>query len=342
MENKPFKILSIDGGGIRGVFPAMILTLLENELKNSGRPDWKIRDHFNLICGTSTGGILGIALSLGIPAEEIYKMYLENAGTIFGKKKSVLMSFMRSAHDRKPLESIIRRTFQDYFDGKDPRIDDGQTPLCIPVYDLLNGAGSVIKTRHHEKYTRDYHIPAYQAALATSAAPTYFDPYSAKYGLIDSKVNRSLTNRVDGGVIANNPALIGIYEAIEAFDQPLSSIRLLSLGTGTRKYSDANENKGWGYYYWIAKRGRKGQIIDLFMQGQSQMVENQISLMQNGIDRERAENPSFIYQRINTSLGDDLKVELDETDKKKLEKLAERAAFQFNNHASILKTTFCK
>lgn len=84
---EPFKILSIDGGGIRGVFPAMLLANYEVELKAKGVENWQVYQNFDLICGTSTGGIMAIALSLGIPAKEIYEMYLNNAGLIFGDKK---------------------------------------------------------------------------------------------------------------------------------------------------------------------------------------------------------------------------------------------------------------
>lgn len=94
MKNTKFKILSIDGGGIKGVFPALFLTLLEDELKNRSDGKTKIYQHFDLITGTSTGGIIAIALALGIPAKEIYQLYLDNAKKIFGSK--YLFSLVKS------------------------------------------------------------------------------------------------------------------------------------------------------------------------------------------------------------------------------------------------------
>ncbi len=99
-----FKILSIDGGGIRGVFPAMLLANYEAELKAKGVEKWQVYQNFDLICGTSTGGIMAIALALGIPAKEIYELYLNNADTIFGNKKGFLRRFKFAAHKRDALE----------------------------------------------------------------------------------------------------------------------------------------------------------------------------------------------------------------------------------------------
>lgn len=340
VETKPFKILSIDGGGIRGVFPAMFLTQLEAELKKRGYENWQVHQHFDLICGTSTGGILAIALALGIPAQNLYSLYLDKAQDIFGNKRGFFGRLRYSAHNRDVLEELIRKEYSKAFDGEDPRLQDCKTNICVPTYDLLNGTPSVLKTPHHEKFTRDYHIPAYKAALATSAAPTYLDPYSSEFTDLGG-VNRPFSNKVDGGAVANNPALLGIVEAQQAFGQELSNLRVLSLGTGNQKFTDGGNHQKWGLKYWMLKKGKKGLIIDLFMQGQSQLVENLISLMQNGIDRERESNPSFVYQRITTELNDNLKIEMDETNKDKLKKLAEKATFEFHNHANKIIENYC-
>ncbi len=339
-EEKPFKILSIDGGGIRGVFPAMFLSKFEANLRNKGYNNWQVYHHFDLICGTSTGGILAIALALGIPAQELYNLYLEKAKEIFGKKKKLFFGqFKYSSHDRKALENLIRNKFKEVNGGNDLILKDCKTNICIPIYDLLQGTPSVLKKDHHPKFTRDYHIPAYHAALATSAAPTYFDPYCTEYvDLHGGKV--PFNNKVDGGVVANNPTLIGIIEAQEAFYQDLSNLRVLSLGTGYQKFTDAGNHKKWGIHYWMLKN-KKRRIIDLFMQGQSQLVENLISLMQNGIDRERETNPKFIYNRITTELNDTLKVEMDETSEDKLKRLAEKACLEFHNNATKIFDLYC-
>lgn len=339
MTQKPFKILSIDGGGIRGVFPAMFLACLEDELKSRNAENHQVYQNFDLICGTSTGGIIAIALALGIPAREIYDLYLNHAKDIFGNKKGFLSRFKLSAHTRTNLDELIREKFKNPVDNTDYRLKDCKTNICIPVYDLMEGHPSICKNKYHPRFTRDYHIPAYQVALGTSAAPTYFDPYSACYSDLHG-TPKTFSNKVDGGVFANNPALLGIVEAQEAFKQDLSNLKILSLGTGHQVFTDGEKRTKWGIFYWMLKDGKK-RIIDLFMQGQSQLAENLISLMQNGIDKEKAKNPSFIYDRITTELDTTLNIEMDETNTEKLKRLAEKANFQFHDNANKIIETYC-
>lgn len=333
-ERKSFNILSIDGGGIRGIFPAMLLANLEAELRLRGIEHDRIFQHFDLITGTSTGGIIAIALALGIPAKEIYDLYIENAKTIFGKKRGFWKSLLYSRHDSSVLETLIRDKFNEANGGIEPLLGDCKKPVCIPIYDLMQGKPSVLKSNYHPRFVRDYHIPAYQAALATSSAPTYFDPYSSKY--VDLKgLDQSFSNKVDGGVFANNPTLLAIIEAQKAFNKDLGDLRVLSIGTGHQKFTDSCSRKNWGLLYWV--RGRK-RIIELFMQGQSQQVQNLISLLQNGIDKQEKEN--FIYKRIDTELDETCFVELDETNPRKLEKLAEKAQHEFQNNANSIIELF--
>jgi uncharacterized protein len=338
MENKPFKILSIDGGGIRGVFPAMFLTDLEAKLKADGKPNWQIYQNFDLICGTSTGGIIAIALALGIPAKEILELYLGKAKEIFGNKRNSISQLFYSSHKRVVLESLIKEIFQKANNGEDPILKDCKTNICIPVFDLLEGKPSVLKKDHHPRFTRDFHIPAYKAALATAAAPVYFDPYSSEY--IDLQGNtKQFKNKVDGGVFANNPTLLGIIEAQVALYQKIENLRVLSLGTGYQKFSDGSHRNRWGITYWInAKRKR---IIELFMQAQSQQVEHLVQLLQNGIDKEKKDNPNFLYHRINVELDDSLNFEMDETDSEKLKALAQKASYQFHENATRIIETYC-
>ena len=142
---------------------------------------------------------------------------------------------------------------------------------------------------------------------------------------------------MDGGVFANNPTLLGIIEAQESFGKSLNDLKVLSLGTGSQLFSDGKNRKNWGIKYWINLSKRR--IMDLFLQGQSQLSENLISLMQNGIDKERKETPTFIYHRITTLLDDNLKIEMDETDREKLKRLSEKASYQFHDNASLIKQT---
>ncbi len=340
MKSKKFKILSIDGGGIKGVFPALFLTLLEDELKNRSDSKTKIYQHFDLITGTSTGGIIAIALALGIPAKEIFQLYLDNANKIFGNKRRFFFGqILNSAHEREFLENLVRDKFKDANEGVEPKLGDCKTDVCIPIYDLIQGDPSVLKTKYHPAFERDYHIPAYQAAMATSAAPTYFDPYTSEY--IDlNGTKKDFVNKVDGGIMANNPTLVAFLEALKAFKVEMSQLEILSLGTGYKKFTDGNTRKKWGLHYWMAKNNRK-RLIDLFMQSQSQLVANYISLLYQGIDKCEKDNPNFVYDRIDVLLNEDNNIEMDECDRTKIKNFAELASIEFqHNRTGILKNHF--
>jgi len=337
LEKKKFNILSIDGGGIRGVFPAMFLANLEAELKGKGLIKTHIYEHFQLITGASTGGIIAIALALGMPALEMYHLYLDNAQKIFGKKRGKLFTYWHSAHERTFLEDLIRGEFKKLGNGKDPILKDCKTAICVPIYDLVAGKPSVLKSNYHPAFVRDYHIPAYQAALATSAAPTYYDPFSSRYTDLKG-IEQPFTNKVDGGVFANNPSLMAIIEAQKAFNVELGDLQVLSLGTGHQKFTDSCDRSNWGLKYWIVNRRKR--IIELFMQGQSQQVQNLISLLHKGIDGR--ENENFLYKRVDTELDETCHIEMDETDHGKLEKLAEKATTAFQYHAGEIIGIFCK
>lgn len=360
MSNQKFKILSIDGGGIRGIFPAMFLVEYEAKLKADGNTNWQVYQNFDFICGTSTGGIMAIALSLGIPAKDIYELYYNNADSIFGNKKGLLRSFFKASHKRNALEKLIRDKFKETNNGDDPRLINCKIPTCVSIYDLQEGCPSMLKSKYHNKFVRDYHIPAYQAALATSAAPTYFSPYSGDYVDLNG-LPKTFHSKVDGGVFCNNPTLTAIVEVQKAFNKNLSDLSVLSIGTGHQKFCDTgilnkngllsnalkktriiskeNKRNNWGIIYWMLSGGKK-RLIELFMQGQSQQVQNIISLLQNGIDKQ--EQPNFIYHRIDTELDETCKIEMDETEKFKLNKLAEKATREFQKNASVILHNYCK
>lgn len=322
--------MTIDGGGIRGIFPAKFLAGFEERLTELSYPKTRIYEHFDFISGTSTGGIIAIALALGIPAREIHDLYMEHAPAIFESKEPWYKRLTYSKYRSTTLEEKVRQTFRNHFNGADPRLKEVKVPVSVPIFDLLQGKPSVLKSKYHRRFNRDYHIPAYQAALATSAAPTFFDPYSNTYQKINSNGQESFANKVDGGVFANNPTLLTLIEVQKAFGVKLNQMRILSIGTGARKYSDANTRTKWGYSYWFGFRRRR--IIDLFMQSQAQHTSNLLSLLQKGIDRSEKDN--FKYMRIDTTFDSDFDVDLDEADPNKLKSLSEKGAAEFQVHGN--------
>ena len=174
MSGKKFRVLSLDGGGIRGIFPAVILSEIEKELKSKEFENWQIYQNVDLIFGTSTGGILALALSIGIPAEEIKNLYFKNAEEIFGNKKGFLKCINHSSHDRASLKNLLEDVFKKYHHSATPKLKDCKVPVGVSIYDLSIGKPSVLKSLYHHRFTRDPNLPLLDASLSTSSAPTYF------------------------------------------------------------------------------------------------------------------------------------------------------------------------
>lgn len=331
--NEKFKVLSIDGGGIRGIFPAVILAEIERELKEFGYEKWQIYQNVNLIFGTSTGGILALALSLGIPASKIKDLYFENAAEIFGNGKGFIRSLFGSTHRRNSLEKLITDIFQESHNGEIPLLKDCKVPVGVSVYDLFKGRPSVLKSMYHSRFKRDPNLPLFKAALSTSSAPTYFDPYSSDNYLDLDGNSVAFKYKVDGGVWANNPSLIALIEAQKAFKRNLEDINLISIGTGQSVFLEESRTKNFGIFYWILNK--KKRIIELFMQGQSQQAENLISLLKNGIDKEESDN--FGYIRLNTTFErEEESIKMDEVNKDRLKILEDRALQVYKDHKSTI------
>lgn len=212
-ESRPpvFRVLALDGGGMRGIFTASFLATLEDL---SSR---RIADFFDLIVGTSTGGITGLALALGIPAKRVLNLYLEEGRQIFRRPRRLGM-LLRPKYDNRPLARALQKAFGRQI------VNDALTPVCVTSYELTTSYPRIWKDDHAEDLPRDGDEPAWKVALATSAAPIYFPGAEVTAG----------DSHVDGGLFANNPTLIGLTEAVRYFRQPLERIRILSVGAGER------------------------------------------------------------------------------------------------------------
>ena len=188
-----FQILSLDGGGIRGIFSAALLAALEEDLGTS------LTDHFDLIAGTSTGGIIALGLGLGLTPREIVEFYWSWGRKIFanqGNWRSVLHWFHRK-YSSGPLEIALKHCFKDNLLGASKK------RLVIPSYNIGEDDVYIFRTAHHERLRRDFKVPVWKVALATSAAPTFFPTFRG----IDS------LRLIDCGVWANNPTMVAIVEA---------------------------------------------------------------------------------------------------------------------------------
>jgi len=216
---RKFKILTIDGGGIKGLYSASVLAELE---KCYGV---KLSDHFDLVCGTSTGGLLALGISLGIPMKDIVTFYEEKGPNIFSErgKKSCLskcwfklkQAILSSKYSQEPLRNALAEVFGD------KKIGDSKNLLCIPSYDINVGRARVFK-KDYDNLRTDDNLYYVDVALATTAAPTYF-PITEIDGV----------QYVDGGIWANNPILVGLYEYLYKFsdDDRFDGVEILSISS---------------------------------------------------------------------------------------------------------------
>jgi patatin-like phospholipase/acyl hydrolase len=219
MDKKIFRILSLDGGGIRGLYSAKVLAEIEKRYGSSC-------EIFNLICGTSTGGIIALGLGLGKSADEIVEYYIKYGNQIFpGKNKiqKIKYTLRQLVMSPKYSNRILKDSLSDFFG--DARMKDSKCKLCIPAVNLTDAQGIMLKIPHSPELIRDGNLKMVDVAMATSAAPTYF-PSAGLDGVS--------SNCIDGGLWANNPSFIGAIEAISYFvgeNKEFSKFSILSIGT---------------------------------------------------------------------------------------------------------------
>ena len=237
------RILTIDGGGIKGVFPAAFLAEIEDRL---GEP---IYNYFDLIAGTSTGGIIAIGLGLGLTAGELLQLYKEFGASIFKSSRipGHLRRLLRAKYSLEPMREIVGKAFSDR------RLGHSRKRLLVPALNLAAERVYIYKTAHHPDYVRDFRIRAVEVALATVAAPTYFPIHMHDDGAY-----------VDGSLWARNPLALAIVEAIGVLDWSRRDVRVLSLGcTSSHLNSAWSKRVSLGTSYWGA------HIADVFMKAQS-------------------------------------------------------------------------
>jgi len=237
------RILTIDGGGIKGVFPAAFLATLEREL---GGP---VADYFDLIAGTSTGGIIAIGLGLGLSAEHLLDLYKAHGAEIFPKKRLLTWKrLVRAKYTYAPLRRALAETFGER------RLGESRRRLLIPSLNLAAERVHIYKTSHHPKLVHDYKLPVVEVALATVAAPTYFPIHMSPDGL----------PYIDGSLWARNPLALAVTEAIGVLDWARDDISVLSLGCTSEHLNVSWQKRiSLGASYWGARIG------DVFMKAQS-------------------------------------------------------------------------
>ncbi len=237
------RILTIDGGGIRGVFAAAFLAEVEETV---GEP---LVDYFDLIAGTSTGGIIALGLGLGLSARDILGFYEQRGPEIFsGGRWKGLRRLTSAKYDPQPLLIALQDVFAER------RLGESKTRLLIPSLNLETGEVHIFKTAHVDRFVRDYRERAVDVAKATSAAPTYFPTHRLESGV----------PLIDGGLWANNPMGTAAVEAIGTLGWERGNVRLLGIGC-TESPATLNDRSrhGHGINYWAVR------LTETFMAGQS-------------------------------------------------------------------------
>lgn len=235
-----FQILSLSGGGYLGLYTVAVLAELEEQF---GSP---IAAHFDLLAGTSVGGIIALGLAAEYPASEIKAAFEKNGSRIFSDrpapttKAGEWRDFLRSLRAPKNDGGALRETIEAVV-GDETLIGDLRHPVIIPAVNLTKGKPQLFKTPHHRTFLRDHRLRLVDVGLATSAAPTYFPV---------AEIGDELF--ADGGLFANSPDLLALHEAEHFFEVATNEVRMLSIGTTTTQFSFSHVGGrqlgvfGWG------------------------------------------------------------------------------------------------
>lgn len=238
-EKKKFKILCIDGGGIKGLYSASVLEVLEKQFET------RLSDQFDLVCGTSTGGIIALGVSAKIPMKEIVQFYKDYGPKIFKSRwkhfgrlgNSILgirQVLFRAKYSQKPLREALTSVFGSR------KISESNNLLCIPAYNITEGEPRIFKY-DYDSLCMDNDKTYTEVALATSAAPTYL-PIQDING----------TRYVDGGLYANNPILVGLSEYIFKWSKKDSfdGVDILSISSCEKSYGWSPKSKRLSFFKW--------------------------------------------------------------------------------------------
>ena len=302
-----FKILCIDGGGMRGVIPAKVLALVEEALEHQGRHK-RLCDCFDLICGTSTGSIIATGLALGMSARNILRLYRACARDIFPPlspvKKLLRLVSKKPLYERQALSTALRTAFDQAAQATPATLGHAHTRLCIPTYDLTLARTRLLRNYASGEAQADRYIAAADAALASSAAPGYFNSYSIEFDVPAGQTveKRRYAKLIDNGAAANTPLLTAYFEAVETLGVPPQELAICSLGTGDFTFDNAPDEVFARYwFYYKPHRGAKAQQMafgNLLLTSQSTTADTLMHHLQGS-----GSHPRFVYQRLQYDFG---------------------------------------
>jgi patatin-like phospholipase/acyl hydrolase len=270
---KPMRVLSIDGGGIRGLIPASILLEVESMIRLREGPDARLADYFDLVAGTSTGGLIAgmIALPEGSPvrsAQDIVDFYVNRGSVMF--QTSVRDKLRRGGGlaDERYSSDGFNQILDEILDwgqesGSEMMLSELTMPTVIPTYNASSGQPYYFKS--HRAKTDGLDFSVRHVALATAAAPTYFEAVDVRSS------EGGLGSCVDGGVFANSPAMCAYAEAAGHFGYGAKDMAILSLGTGRSLTTYTHDQmRDWGMASWVKP------MLDMMLAGSDRAVDHQV------------------------------------------------------------------
>ena len=316
-----FRILCIDGGGIRGIIPAMVLAEIE---RRTGR---RISQLFDLIAGTSTGGILALALvkpgkrsQPHYTAEDVIQLYESQGRHIFSRSLLHQIVSLNGLVNKKYQSGPVEAVFEEFFG--DVLLSQALSNVMLTSYDIQLRQAFFFRS-YRAKADKDYDYLMRHAARATSAAPTYFEPE-----LIDNW-NKDYA-LIDGGVFANNPSMCALVDGMREFSQSLDQVFMVSIGTGreTNRPLEYQRVKNWGVVSWARP------ILTIVLNSLSDTVDYQTNLILN-----QADSPAQ-YNRLQVELPKSVG-RLDNTNASNIRSLKQHAE-EFITENDKTLATICK
>lgn len=324
---RKFRILSIDGGGIRGIVPALILMELEKQIeKVTKKRDIYISDYFDLITGNSTGGILACGLLATkdnkpmFKAKDILDLYLKQGKVIFEKtwfyKFRSKFGLGNAKFNKDNIENILKETFGD------ATLKDFAKPGLIPAYSLEDAKPYFFTNNKELGDSNNFYIR--DVARATSAAPTFFEPAFVK------SLEGFSRSFIDGGMFANNPSLCAYAEAGKIVPGiTAKDMVVLSLGTGgvrfPYKYEDA---KSWGLIGWALP------VLNILLAANQDVVDY---IMRKMFDTSIVKKANGIYTRIDETIDEESKA-MDDVSEENLKRLVDFGTKLATKYSGELKT----
>ena len=328
---KKYRILSIDGGGIRGIIPASIVVYIENRLQRLTRnPEARISDYFDFIAGTSTGAILAATYLCPtaidgtkhkFTATDALRFYLEKGNYIFStdiwNKVASMGGFLKARYPHDPLEKVLNVAFRQ------AKVSELLKPCLITSYDVERKTPVFFQSHVAKENTAlDFYVK--DVCRAAASAPLYFEPSRIH------SITETPYTLIDGSVYANNPTLCALTEAAVLFGNkgvPLTvdQFEVVSLGTGrNQKVYTYEQVKEWGGLGWL------NPLLDVMINGASDAIERELTVQFQALQATDS------YHRIQPELGA-ANQEMDDASPENITRLMDVAAVTIEKHKDELE-----